>query len=184
VGRGPPLAIAAVRSAFAEGLVWTVDADIKGYFDSIWHRQLMTDLAIWIDDERILRLILRWLRTFGWRGRGIAQGAPVSPLLANLYLHPFDRLMAVNGWRVVRYADDFVVLTVSAPEAERALKDVARLLKGRGLALNPDKTQIVGPSETLHFLGHALCAAVSSDRSTTVPAQVAVVPPTGEATVA
>jgi CRISPR-associated protein Cas1 len=130
VGRGAPQAIAAVRSAFAEGLVWTVDADIKAYFDSIWHQQLMTDLAIWIDDECILRLILRWLRTFGWRGRGIAQGAPISPLLANLHLHPFDRLMDVNGWHVVRYADDFVVLAASELEAEHALKDVARLLRG------------------------------------------------------
>jgi CRISPR-associated protein Cas1 len=118
----------------------------------------MTDLAIWIDDERILRQILRWLRTFGWRGRGVAQGAPISPLLANLYLHPFDRLMAVNGWRVVRYADDFVVLVASAAEAGRALKEVARLLKGRGLALNPDKTRIVAPGETLHFLGCELVA--------------------------
>ena len=59
VGRGPPHAIAAVERAFAAGLVWTVDADIKSYFDTIWQRQLLTDLAIWIDDERILRLILR-----------------------------------------------------------------------------------------------------------------------------
>jgi len=136
VGRGPPQAIAAVERAFAEKLVWTLDADIERYYDRIWHRQLMTDLAIWIDDERILRLLLRWLRTFGWRGRGVAQGAPISPLLANLYLHPFDRLMAVAGWRMVRYADDFVVLTRSEAETKRAFKDVERLLRGRGLALN------------------------------------------------
>ena len=103
-------------------------------------------------------MILRWLRTFGWRGRGIAQGATISPLLANLYLHPFDRLMAVNGWYVVRYADDFVVLTKSETEAKRALKDVGRLLRGRGLELNPEKTRIVGPSEPLRFLGRTLVA--------------------------
>src|SRR6185503_3265207 len=57
VGRGPPQAIAAVERAFAEKLVWTLDADIERYYDRIWHRQLMTDLAIWIDDERILRLL-------------------------------------------------------------------------------------------------------------------------------
>jgi retron-type reverse transcriptase len=144
----------------------------------------MTDLAIWIDDERILRLILRWLRTFGWRGRGIAQGAPISPLLANLYLHPFDRLMAVNGWHVVRYADDFVVLTASAPEAEWALKDVARLLKGRGLALNPEKTQIVAPGGTFQFLGHALTAGDGACAAATAPAVAATGPPRGEATLA
>jgi CRISPR-associated protein Cas1 len=156
VGRGPPQAIAAVERAFAEGLVWTLDADIERYYDTIWHRQLMTDLAIWIDDERILRLLLRWLRTFGWRGRGVAQGAPISPLLANLYLHPFDRLMAVAGWRIVRYADDFVALTRTEAETKRALKDVERLLRGRGLALNKDKTRIVPPGQRFRFLGQNL----------------------------
>jgi group II intron reverse transcriptase/maturase len=155
VGRGPPQAIKAVQAARAEGLVWTVDADIKSYFDTIWHRQLMTDLAIWIDDERILRLVLKWLRTFGWRGRGVAQGAPISPLLANLYLHPVDRLMATNGWHMVRYADDFVVLTASAKEASRAMHDVERFLRGRGLVLNMEKTKIVGPAERLIFLGQS-----------------------------
>lgn len=153
VGRGPPQAIRAVQAAHTDGLVWTVDADIKSYFDTIWHRQLMTDLAIWIDDERILRLVLKWLRTFGWRGRGVAQGAPISPLLANLYLHPVDRLMATMGWRMVRYADDFVVLTESAKDASRAMKDVERFLRGRGLELNRDKTRIVVPGEELQFLG-------------------------------
>lgn len=168
VGRGPPQAIAAIGQAFGSGYVWTVDADIKSYFDTIWHRQLMTDLAIWIDDERILRLILRWLRTFGWRGRGIAQGAPISPLLANLYLHPFDRLMAVNGWHVVRYADDFVVLTGSERDARRALMDVERFLHGRGLALNPDKTRIIAPGDELVFLGQSLRAQVREATSDAV----------------
>ena len=121
----------------------------------------MTDLAIWIDDERILRLLLKWLRTFGWRGRGVAQGAPISPLLANLYLHPFDRLMAVNGWRVVRYADDFVVQTANEAAAKRALKDVERLLRGRGLALNMQKTRIVGPEVPFPFLGSTLRSSQS-----------------------
>lgn len=158
VGRGPPQAIKAVEVAFAEGLTWTLDCDIKSYFDTIWHRQLMTDLAIWIDDERILRLLLKWLRTFGWRGRGVAQGAPISPLLANLYLHPFDRLMAMNGWRMVRYADDFVVLAASEKEAAKAQKDVERFLRGRGLELNRDKTRLVPPREDLVFLGQTVRA--------------------------
>jgi CRISPR-associated protein Cas1 len=118
----------------------------------------MTDLAIWIDDERILRLMLRWLRTFGRRGRGVAQGAPISPLLANLYLHPFDRLMAVAGWRMVRYADDLLVLAAGEAEAKRALKDVERLLRGRGLTLSRDKTRIVAPGKSFRFLGQTLVA--------------------------
>jgi group II intron reverse transcriptase/maturase len=154
VGRGVPQAIAALDAGHNAGLVWTVDCDIEKYFDTIWHRQLMTDLAIWIDDERILRLLLRWIRTFGWRGRGVAQGAPISPLLANLYMHPVDRLMATMGWRMIRYADDFVVLTASEGEAKRALADIERYLRGRGLALNREKTKIVPPGKEIVFLGH------------------------------
>ncbi len=121
----------------------------------------MTDLAIWIDDERILRLLLRWLRTFGWYGHGVAQGSPSSPLLANIYLHPVDLLMATMRYRMVRYADDFVVLTASAKEANRALRDVERLLRGRGrgLALNRDKTRIVPPGEEVKSLGCSIRAA-------------------------
>lgn len=152
-GRGVREAIQAVQDARSAGLAWTVDADIKSYFDSIWHRQLMIDLAIWIDDERILRLLLRWLKTFAWRGRGVAQGAPISPLLANIYLHPVDRLMATMGYRMVRYADDFVILAASSKEADRAWRDVERLLRGRGLALNRAKTRIVPPGEEVTFLG-------------------------------
>ena len=157
-GRGVPEAIAAVEAAFADGLTWTVDADIESYFASIWHRQLMTDLAMWIDDERILRLLLRWLRTFGWRGRGVAQGAPISPLLANIYLHPVDRLMATRGHRMVRYADDFVVLAADLGGAQRALRDVGWLLRGRGLAVNQHKTRIVPSGEAVAFLGRSIRA--------------------------
>lgn len=180
VGRGPPHAIEAVEAAFASGRVWTVDADIEKYFDKIWHRQLMTDLAIWIDDERVLRLLLKWIRTFGWRGRGIAQGAPVSPLLANIYLHPFDRLMAVAGWCVVRFADDFVVMTRSEREARAALKDVERLLRGRGLAINKDKTRIVEPGDSFVFLGRVLCAPSDADLETRGVARVAGDPNLGD----
>lgn len=159
VGRGVDDAIRAIEAAYASGLGWTVDADIKSYFDTIWHRQLMTDLAIWIDDERILRLLSRWLRRFGWRGRGVAQGAPISPLIANIYLHPIDRMMAAKGYQMVRYADDFVILAGGAKQASRALKDVDRLLRGRGLSLNLDKTRMVPPGQQLNFLGRTLRAA-------------------------
>ncbi len=175
-GRGVPEAVRLIRASHAEGLGWTVDADIKSYFDTIWHRQLMTDLAIWVDDERILRLLLRWIRTFGWRGRGVAQGSPISPLLANLYLHPVDRLMATMGWRMVRYADDFVVMTASERDAKRALKDVERYLRGRGLVLNREKTRIVPPGEEFPFLGERLLAGTASDALSRLAGGEPVVP--------
>lgn len=74
-------------------------------------------------------------------------------LVRNIYLHPVDRLMAMNGYRMVRYADDFVVLTPDAKTASRALKDVERFLRNRGLSLNPDKTRIASPGDVVQFLG-------------------------------
>ena len=155
-GRSVDQAIAAVGAARAAGFIWTVDADIANYFESISHRQLKNDLTIWIDDERILRLLAKWLRTFGWRGRGVAQGAPISPLFANLYLHPLDRQVRAQGAEIVRYADDFVVLVRTAGAARRILRDTERQLRYRGLALNRDKTRIVAPEEELIFLGQRL----------------------------
>lgn len=155
-GRGVSEALRAVRAAREIGLDWTVDADIERYFDTIWHRQLMADLAFWIDDERLLRLIARWLAASGWRGRGVAQGSPLSPVLANVYLHPIDRLMAAKNHRLVRYADDFVVLTANRTEACRALRDVDRLLRESRLTLNPEKTRIVAPGEAIVFLGQVI----------------------------
>lgn len=154
--RGVADAIRAVEDAYVAGLVWTVDADIERCFDMVRHRQLLIDLAIWIEDERILRLIARWLRSFSWYGRGLAQGAPISPFLANIYLHPIDRLMAARGYRMVRYADDFLILARSRSEAKRAFSDVGRLLSGRGLSLSRRKSRIVAPGQELTFLGCTL----------------------------
>jgi group II intron reverse transcriptase/maturase len=151
-------AIRVIEDAYAAGLVWTVDADIERFFENVRHRQLLADLAMWIEDERILRLISMWLRSFNWRGLGIAQGAPISPLLANVYLHPLDRLVTSHGHRIVRYADDFVVLTATRREAKAAQKQVGRVLDARGLRLSRTKTKIMLPGTPYRFLGQTLCA--------------------------
>jgi group II intron reverse transcriptase/maturase len=161
-GRSVQDAIEAVKTAYAAGHTWTIDADIECYFDAILHRQLMADLAIWIDDERVLRLLSVWLRTFGDRGRGIAQGAPISPLLSNIYFHPIDRMMATKYYPMVRYADDFVVLASNSCEAKHALIDVERLLRARGLSLNRNKTRILPPGSEFCFLGYNICAGRKS----------------------
>src|SRR5882672_9487708 len=106
-GLGVDDAIAAVTAAFAAGQTWTLDADIARYFDRVPHRRLTEELAIWLDDAAVLGLFTLWLKSFSRFGRGIAQGAPISPLLANLFLHPLDRLVASAGCTMVRYADDF-----------------------------------------------------------------------------
>jgi group II intron reverse transcriptase/maturase len=158
-GRGVPEAVAAVGTAFAAGHGWTVDADIKSYFDRIPHRHLRADLSIWIDDPRIMRLMDKWLASFSRRGYGIAQGAPISPLLANIYLHPLDRLLTAAGYAIVRYADDFVILAGDEMRAEKALALAEQILRERGLRLNRAKTRIVPPETEFVFLGRKLCAA-------------------------
>ena len=105
--RGVDHAIAAVRHAHNSGLVWTLEADITACFDSIPHRRLIAELAIWLESEPMLRLLALWVHGFSPTGNGVAQGAPIAPLLANLYLHPLDRLLAAAGYVPVRYADDF-----------------------------------------------------------------------------
>jgi CRISPR-associated protein Cas1 len=156
-GRGVDDALAAVDAAFDDGFRWIVDADIKRYFDSVQHLRLLEDVSIWIDDERIIDLISLWLASFG--ARGIAQGAPISPLLANMFLHPLDRLIAAEGHRVVRYADDFLVLSRDRRSAKQALGLAQRLLGTRGLKLNRAKTRILAPGETLIFLGRTIAHA-------------------------
>lgn len=157
-GRGVADAVAAVEAAFAEGYVWTVDADIARYFDRVPHRRLTDELTIWVDDERVINLFARWLRGFARGGRGIAQGSPISPLLANLYLHPIDRLIKAEGYPIVRYADDLVVLTQSEAQAREAHQLLGELLAARGLSLNATKTTVRGPDERFRFLGTDLQA--------------------------
>ena len=156
--RGVSDALAAVRQAHASGLIWTLEADIVHYFDSIPHNRLLAELTIWIEAEEVLRLIALWVDGFSKERRGVAQGAPISPLLANLFLHPLDRLLVASGHVPVRYADDFVVLAESAAAVERARHIAAGILRDRGLALKPAKTLMVAPGTPFRFLGETLCA--------------------------
>ena len=164
-GRSVAQALAAARADVARGRRVVVDADIAGFFDNVPHGPLLAELAIWLDDPRLLALIGVWLRGFGGDGRGLAQGAPLSPLLANLWLHPLDRLLAAAGLSAIRYADDFVVLCATAQEADHALALVRGICTERGLALHPGKTRIADAA-TVCFLGEILWPEPPSARMT------------------
>lgn len=163
--RGVRDAICAAQTLFEDGYTWSVDADITRYFDLVPHGRLMDELTIWIDDEQIVRLVAQWLKSFDWRGCGIAQGAPISPFLANLYLHPVDRQLVAAGFPLVRYADDLIVLAKTQQKAGDALKLLQDLLKARGLSLNKAKSAIRSPDETYRFLGQDIRAAKAYDQS-------------------
>lgn len=153
-GRSPLQAVREVERHLAAGKVWIVDADIEAFFDSVPHRQLFSILKEWLPDPRTRRLVeICVVAGSPEPGRGLAQGAPISPLLANLYLHRFDIALLEVGHTLIRYADDFVVLCATRQQAESALGMARRLLKGLGLSLNPDKTRVVHRDEGFTFLG-------------------------------
>lgn len=148
-GRGCKDALREVDGYLRGGYTHVVDADLKGYFDSIPHPLLKERLEERISDGRLLALLAGWLRQDIVKGLerwtptgGTPQGAVISPLLANLYLHPLDERMTKLGYRMVRYADDFVILCGSAEQAQAALKEIKAWVEANGLTLHPDKTHV------------------------------------------
>jgi len=148
-GRGCHDALREVDRLIKEGCTFVVDADLQSYFDTIPHDGLMARVEDKVSDGRVLDLIGGWLKADILKGLerwtpagGTPQGAVISPLLANIYLHPLDALMADRGYRMVRYADDFVILCRSCAEAETALDEVRSWVAENGLTLHPDKTRV------------------------------------------
>lgn len=163
-GRGCKDALREVDRLLEEGYTHIVDADLKSYFDTIPHQHLLARVEERISDGRVLDLIRGWLKADilqdlnRWTPVvGSPQGAVISPLLANIYLDPLDRLMAEHGYRMVRYADDFVILTRDHAEAEAALALVKGWVASNGLTLHPDKTRIANcrkKGNGFEFLGY------------------------------
>lgn len=166
-------ALAEVREQIKSGRKTIYDADLKGYFDSIPHDKLMAALRVRIADRSVLKLIRMWLeapvvdRKEGGpprrRDRGTPQGGVISPLLANVFLHWFDKFFhAIDGpahfanARLIRYADDFVVLARSC--SKRLVNWIEKTLEVRmGLEINRQKTRIVNlrsGEESINFLGY------------------------------
>lgn len=163
-GRGCKDALRDVDEALKSGLVHVVDADLKSYFDSIPHGMLLSRVFQRIKDGAVLRLIESFLHQQimseggTWTPEtGTPQGAVLSPLLANIYLHPLDEAMQVAGFRMVRYADDFVVLCESAAAAQAALERIRAWVEAAGLTLHPEKTRVADLSQSgacFDFLGY------------------------------
>ena len=162
-GRGAHDALRIVEQKLQEGYIYVVDADLKGYFDTIPKDRLLALVKEHISDSRMLKLIKLFLdqsileELREWTPiTGVPQGAVLSPVLSNLYLNPLDHEMADNGFEMVRYADDFVVLCRSEFEAEVALQMISEWVEAAGLTLHPTKTKIVDSrSESFAFLGYS-----------------------------
>lgn len=163
-GRGCKDALREVDDLLKQGYTHVVDADLANYFDSIPHEALMARVRERISDGSVLRLLEGFVKQDILQGakrwtpaRGAPQGAVLSPLLANIYLHPLDVHLQRGGYRMVRYADDSVVLCRTAEEAQAALNAMQRWVQAHGLRLNPDKTHVGDcrePGQGFDFLGY------------------------------
>lgn len=164
-GKGAKDALRRVDALLGQGAVWVVDADLKGYFDSIPHERLLECVEAKVADGRVLELLRKFLKAGvmesmrGWEPteNGTPQGAVISPLLSNIYLDELDHLMAKSGYEMTRYADDFVIQTRSEEEAKKALEQLRQWVEERGLQLHPEKTRICNASESgngFEFLGY------------------------------
>lgn len=163
-GRSSKDALREVDALIKAGYTHVVDADLEAYFDTIPQQRLMERIEERISDGRLLALIGQWLQqdivkdASRWQATsGTPQGAVISPLLANIYLHPLDQRMTQLGYRMVRYADDFVILCQSADKAQQALTEVRTWVHAHGLTLHPDKTHVGDCSQVgqgFDFLGY------------------------------
>lgn len=162
-GRGCRDALVRVEDLLDAGHSWVVDADLRRFFDTIDPERLMARVREKVSDGRVLALLESFLSQEVMDGleswtpeRGTPQGAVISPLLANIFLDPLDHLLAREGFEMVRYADDFVILCRSESEARRALALVERWTAREGLSLHPDKTAVVDATQHggFDFLGY------------------------------
>lgn len=160
--RGCKDALRRVDLLVRQGYRYTVDVDLKSYFDTIPHDRLLGELRKYVADNRVMDLVEKFLKAEILDGKehwepesGAPQGAVLSPMLSNLYLNDLDHTMASAGYEMTRYADDLVIQCKTLSEAESALAMVRAWTSERGLTLHPTKTKIVDVEvDGFEFLGY------------------------------
>lgn len=162
-GRNCHQAVERVMHYAQQGYRCVADVDIKGFFDNIPHHLIMESVAAKIADGNILNLIEKFLNSGVMEEgkitpttKGTCQGGVISPLLANIALDHLDWFLEGKGLRFVRYADDFVIMCKSKPEAERTLDEARTFLEGMGLQMSPEKTKVCSFSSGFDFLGFSI----------------------------
>ncbi|PIE06493.1 MAG: CRISPR-associated endonuclease Cas1 [Rhodobacterales bacterium] len=161
-GRSVKQAVRAIEHWRDAGYWHVIEADIVGYFDAVRHDQLLAKLEAALEGwpggaqitDLVAHILLHQALDCGIEGKGLAQGSPLSPLLANLYLDALDEEIHGRGIRIVRFADDFVVLCKRRKSAEAALEEVEATLTAHGLELHPGGTRVLDFDRGFEFLGH------------------------------
>ncbi|WP_295387724.1 reverse transcriptase domain-containing protein [uncultured Thiodictyon sp.] len=148
-----------LQALYREGYEWVYEADIDDFFDSVSHARLETRLRSLLPDDPVVDQLMAWVAApVSFRGErierpaGLPQGAPLSPLLANLILDDFDADLEVMGFRLVRFADDFVIACRSLEEAQAAAARVRQSLAEIDLSLNEDKSRVTHFDRGFRFL--------------------------------
>lgn len=163
-GFGRERALAVIRQAKADGFHFGIKADIQAFFDAISRDRMAVLLRALFPREPLIELVIQWFPP--GQGDGLTQGNPLSPLLSNLFLDVFDRALMAQGLKLIRYADDFLLLTKDAATAQRTPDLVAEALGRLDLKLAPGKTRTIRPGHAFSFLGYRLCdgALVAADQ--------------------
>lgn len=153
-GRGRHDAPDQLRGAYSEGFRWALRADFSDFFNTVDHEELQHRLHAYIADPALVGLLMKWVRNGSPEpDRGLPTGAVVSPLLANLFLDEFDEAVSSSQARLIRYADDFVLLFRTEEEAREAYAGAAKAAEELCLTLNERKTELVDLTQPFEWLG-------------------------------
>ncbi|KGY10359.1 CRISPR-associated endonuclease Cas1 [Vibrio sinaloensis] len=151
----------AINQAIQQGYEWVLESDVDSFFDNVDWRNLQTRLKLLLPNDFLVDVIMAWVKApvktpsgqILERTQGLPQGSPLSPLLANLVLDDFDADMLALDYKLIRYADDFVLLFKKQSEAQMALDHVIASLNEHGLNIKAKKTQIVHANKGFRYLG-------------------------------
>ena len=162
----------AVQRAAREGYGWVYESDVEDFFDSVDPGRLEVRLRSLYGEDPVVDLVLAWMtQPVEYEGQtihreaGLPQGSPLSPAMANLMLDDFDGDMEVQGFRLIRFADDFVVMCKNPEQAEQAHRAAEASLAEHGLRLNPDKTRIAMTEQGFRYLGYLFVNDLAVDAS-------------------